>query len=111
MHLQAHTRGIQGYVSLSVSSMFPVWQVCQTKASSNGSSSAEPLKHLSSDWWMDMNVNLQKTCELTLASPQRVVLTKYQGMEYIVDLESMTQVNLKSGAIRRIRRIALSESP
>ena len=60
---------------------------------------------------MDMAINLQRLREKGLAGSSRVILTKFQGMDYTISLECMTQVSLKTGAIRPIRRRVLSELP
>lgn len=91
--------------------MYPVWQVSQVKVRSNGSTYDSLLLGHPGDWWLDMDIELQETCELALSSSKRVVQICFQDMSYIYDLESMTQLNLKSGTLRRIRRRVLLELP
>ena len=91
--------------------MYPVWQFSQVKVKSNGSTYDSLLLAHPGDWWMDMDIQLQETCEVALSKSSQIVQICFQGMNYIYDLESMTQLNLKSGALRRIRRRVLVELP
>ena len=91
--------------------MYPTWQVSQVKVKSNGSSYNALLHAHPGDWWMDMDIHLQESCERALSSSKRCIQICFQDMNYIYDLESMTQLNLKSGALRQIRRRVLFVLP
>ena len=91
--------------------MYPVWQIGQDKVASNGSTTHKLLLYRPTEWWMDMNIEIQLRCELALSQSDRVFQVRFQGMDYIVDVESMTQLNLKTGALRRIRRRVLNVLP
>ena len=91
--------------------MYPVWQVSQVSTKSNGSSYNALLLAHPGDWWMDMDIQLQESCEIALSSSKRCIQICFLDMNYIYDLESMTQLNLKSGTLRQIRRRVLFELP
>ena len=91
--------------------MFPVWQVCQDKEVSNGSTYHKRLKYHLAEWWMDMHIDVQLRCELALSQSRSTFQVRYKHTDYLIDIEGMTQLNLQSGTIRRIRRRVLSQIP
>ena len=98
-------------LSFPDSSMIPFWQVSCGKTSSNGSTHPSQLKDVQVLWWLDMDIQLQLECEKGLHTSSSIVQVYFQHMDYVINLEHMTQLNMKTGALRRIRRRLLAELP
>ena len=59
-------------------------------------------------WWRDMAVGVQLLCERRLQSSKcgdSKVYYSYRNVLYVADLVTMTQLNLSTGRLRRIRRM------
>ena len=97
--------------ALSASNMFPVWQLGHDVIPSNGSTSHKQLLSRPSGWWLDMNIDVQIQCEKAVSMSCRTVQIRYKFTDYLIDVESMTQLNLQTGSLRRIRRRVLQELP
>ena len=59
-------------------------------------------------WWRDMAVGIQLLCERKLQSSKcgdSKVYYSHRNVLYVADLVTMTQLNLSTGRLRRIRRV------
>ena len=92
-------------ILFSASNMFPIWQLGHDVIPSNGSTSHKQLRPRPSGWWLDMDIDVQMQCEKAISKSCRTVHFRYKFTDYLIDIESMTQLNLKSGTLRRIRRL------
>ena len=99
------------HACLSASNMFPIWQLGHDVIPSNGSTSYKQLFSRPSGWWLDMNIDVQIQCEKAISMSCRTVQIRYKFTDYLIDVESMTQLNLQTGSLRRIRRLVLRELP
>ena len=90
--------------------MFPLWQVSFQTYPCNGCSDFPANLHTRT-WWMDMDIEMQLQCELLISEgiPRKDYCWK--NVIYVLDVASMTQLNIKSGALRRLRRRILSQLP
>ena len=83
---------------------FPHWQVSFHTVASNGSLHRDQFGNTPSLWWMDMNIDMQLTCEEALGMSRDVIQLELKGAAYLISFSNMTQLNLKTGSLRRIRR-------
>ena len=85
-------------------SVFPIWQVSFNHGPSNGSLHRNQVGREPLIWWMDMNIDMQRTCEQALGTSQDIIHLEFKGVDYLISFSNMTQLNLKMGSLRRIRR-------
>ena len=85
----------------------PIWQVSYDKTRSNGSTHFAEGQTADNKWWMDMNIVLQEACEHLLESSSSRIEVEFNGIQYVMDIESMTQLNTYNGSLRRIRRLLM----
>ena len=83
---------------------FPHWQVSFLTIASNGSLHHAQFGSSPSLWWMDMNIDMQRTCEQALGTSRDIIHLEFKGVDYLISFSNMTQLNLKTGSLRRIRR-------
>ena len=103
-------------VQLFISSMteYPLWQVSHGWCQSNGSFRLE--QQMPIFWWLDMPIDLQVKCEKCLQSGKdtfelmdETYPFRSTQAQYVINLQTMSQLNLKNGVLRQIRRTVLLE--
>ena len=96
---------------------YPLWQISEGTAKSNGSLHQNQLANVPVLYWIDLPIEFQFTCESLLHSADYIGQLKYHNDQWklseaihIIDLESMTILNTWNGELNRIRRV-LSDAP
>ena len=100
---------IQSQLRLSfqaILNMYPLWQVSYDTQLSNGSNAPRDPTWKPS-WLKDMAVNIQMQCELHLQGSHTTFWMEYEHVDYIMDLVHMTQLNSRSGTLRKVGRLLL----
>ena len=88
--------------------MFPLWQVSYDVQNSNGSTIPNDMSWHPT-WWKDMNIIVQYECELHLQNTHSKFWMEYNQTDYIMDLVQMTQLNTRTGTLRKMRRLLISQ--
>ena len=86
--------------------MYPLWQVSYDTQVSNGSNAPrDPFWKQS--WWKDMDISIQMQCELHLQGSHMSFWMECMQVDYIMDIVHMTQLNTRSGTLRKVRRLLI----
>lgn len=88
--------------------MFVIWQVSYHTEQSNGSSVYEQELGYPK-YWFDMGINMQLECEQNLSRTSSKFWFWFSETLFLVDLESMSQLNIYTGRLRKLRRLALQQ--
>ena len=91
--------------------MYILWQVSQEWAKSNGVTTCMPLQALRVNAWIDMDPAIQEMCELGLQRGTTTATLFSRKERYQISYVEMTQINLDTGTLRKIRRLLLQQSP
>ena len=83
----------------------PLWQVSYEKSVSNGSTHFADWQRKKNKWWMDMHIRLQAACENQLGNSSSCIDVEFNGIQYVLNIENMTQLNTDNGSLRKIRRL------
>ena len=54
-----------------------------------------------------MGINIQMQCELHLQGSHAIFWIEYSHVDYVIDLGHMTQLNCRTGTLRKVRRLLL----
>ena len=91
-----------------VDAMFPLWQVSYDIQISNGSSVPNDMSWHPT-WWKDCHISVQYQCELQLQNTRSKFWMEYNQTDYIMDLVQMTQLNTRTGTLRKMRRLLIHQ--